>query len=162
MGIDPGLTRMGFGVVEEEGSRLTGLACDTIVTSPGDSVARRLDVVYETLTATIARWGPEAVAVERIFYKMNARTLVPVAQASGVALLVAARSGTEVYEYAPLEVKLAVVGNGAASKDQMRFMVSRLLGGSFKTDTPDAADALAVAICHLHSRKVKALGGRSR
>ena len=74
----------------------------------------------------------------------------------------AARSGAEVYEYAPLEVKLAVVGNGAASKDQMRFMVSRLLGGSFKTDTPDAADALAVAICHLHSRKVKALGGRSR
>ena len=162
MGIDPGLTRMGFGVVDEEGSRLTGLACDTIATSPGDSVARRLDVVYETLTATIARWGPEAVAVERIFYKMNARTLVPVAQASGVALLVAARSGAEVYEYAPLEVKLAVVGNGAASKDQMRFMVSRLLGGSFKTDTPDAADALAVAICHLHSRKVKALGGWSR
>src|SRR3989454_9571176 len=162
MGIDPGLTRMGLGVVEQEGSRLTALSCDTIVTSPADSVARRLDTVFEALTAVIGQWRPDAVAVERIFYKMNARTLVPVAQASGVALLVAARSGTEVYEYAPLEVKLAVVGNGAASKDQMRFMVSRLLGGAFKTETPDAADPLAVAICHLHSRKVKALGGRSR
>jgi crossover junction endodeoxyribonuclease RuvC len=159
MGIDPGLTRMGFGIVEGEGTRLTGLACGTIVTSPRDAVARRLETIQEALGGVVVQWRPDAVAVERIFYKMNARTLVPVAQASGVALLVAARSGAEVYEYAPLEVKLAVVGNGAASKEQMRFMVSRLLRGSFRTDTADAADALAVAICHLHSRKVRALGG---
>ncbi|TMK41581.1 MAG: crossover junction endodeoxyribonuclease RuvC [Actinobacteria bacterium] len=162
MGIDPGLTRMGLGVVEQEGSRLTALACETIVTSPADSVPRRLDTVFEALSAAIAKWRPDAVAIERIFYKMNARTLVPVAQASGVALLVAARAGAEVFEYAPLEVKLAVVGTGSASKDQMRFMVARLLSGSFRTDTPDAADALAVAICHLHSRKVRALGGAPR
>ena len=162
LGIDPGLTRMGVGVVEQEGSRLTALSCDTIVTSPGEPVARRLDVVFEALSEAIREWRPDAVAVERIFYKMNARTLVPVAQASGVALLVAARAGTEVYEYAPLEVKLAVVGTGSASKDQMRFMVARLLSGSFRTDTPDAADALAVAICHIHSRKVRALGGAPR
>src|SRR3982074_3482058 len=148
MGIDPGLTRMGVGVVEQEGHRLTAVACEPIVTSPADLVPRRLDAVFEALSALIEQWRPDAVAVERVFYKMNARTLVPVAQASGVALLVAARSGTEVYEYAPLEVKLAVVGHGAPSKDQMRFMVSRLLRGSFKTDTPDATDALAVAICH--------------
>src|SRR4029077_3827115 len=109
MGIDPGLTRMGLGVVEQEGNRLTALACDTIVTSPADSVARRLDTVFEALSAAIDQWRPDAVAVERIFYKMNARTLVPVAQASGVALLAAARVGAKVYEYAPLEVKLAVV-----------------------------------------------------
>src|SRR5438445_11252649 len=109
MGIDPGLTRMGFGVVEEEGSRLTGLACDTIVTSPGDSVACRLDVVYETLTATIARWGLEAVAVVRSFYKMNARTLVPGAQASGVARRVATPSVAEVAEDAPPVRELSVV-----------------------------------------------------
>src|SRR4029077_5475384 len=121
-----------------------------------------LDTVFEALSAAIAKWRPDAVAVERIFYKMNARTLVPVAQASGVALLAAARAGAKVYEYAPLEVKLAVVGTGAATKDQMRFMVARLLSGSFRTDTPDAADALAVAICHLHSRKVRALGGAPR
>ncbi|HKN48873.1 MAG TPA: crossover junction endodeoxyribonuclease RuvC, partial [Actinomycetota bacterium] len=118
--------------------------------------------VFEALSAAIAKWRPDAVAIERIFYKMNARTLVPVAQASGVALLAAARAGAEVYEYAPLEVKLAVVGTGSASKDQMRFMVARLLSGSFRTDTPDAADALAVAICHIHSRKVRTLGGTPR
>src|SRR3981081_8686 len=162
MGIDPGLTRMGVGVVEQEGQRLTAVACDTIVTSPADLVPRRLDAVFEALSALIEQWRPGAVAVERIFYKMNARTLVPVAQASGVALLVAARAGTEVYEYAPLEVTLAGVGTGSASKDQMRFMVARLLSGSFRTDTPDAADALAVAICHIHSRKVRALGGAPR
>jgi len=162
MGIDPGLTRMGVGIVEQEGSHLTALACDTIVTSPADPVSRRLDAVFEGLSASVQTWRPDAVAVERIFYKMNARTLIPVAQASGIALLVAARAGIDVFEYAPLEVKLAVVGTGAATKDQMRFMVARLLGGSFRTDTADAADALAVAICHLHSRKVRAFGGAPR
>src|SRR3981081_1538673 len=136
MGIDPGLTRMGVGVVEQEGHRLTAVACETIVTSPADPVPRRLDAVFEALSALIEQWRPDAVAVERIFYKMNARTLVPVAQASGVALLVAARAGTEVYEYAPLEVKLAVVGTGSASKDQRRVMGGRLVSGSFRPDTP--------------------------
>ena len=158
MGIDPGLTRMGVGVVEEEGGRLAAVACATIQTSPSDPVAHRLDVLYASLSETMARWQPDAVAVERIFHALNARTLVPVAQASGVALLAAARAGAEVYEYAPLEVKLAVVGTGTASKDQMRFMVNRLVTGGVRTDTADAADALAVAICHIHSRKVRALG----
>jgi crossover junction endodeoxyribonuclease RuvC len=162
MGIDPGLTRMGVGIVEQEGNRLTAVACETIVTSPGDPVARRLDAVFEALSGMLHQWRPDAVAVERIFYKMNARTLIPVAQASGIALLVAAQAGLDVYEYAPLEVKLAVVGTGSATKDQMQYMVARLLKGTFRTDTPDAADALAVAICHLHSRKVRALGGAPR
>ncbi|GAC1369799.1 MAG: crossover junction endodeoxyribonuclease RuvC [Actinomycetota bacterium] len=162
LGIDPGLTRMGIGVVEEEGCRLTALLCDTIVTSPADPVAHRLDVIASGVQAAIDAWQPDAVAVERIFFKLNAKTLIPVAQASGVALLAAARGGLEVFEYAPLEVKLAVVGNGAATKEQVQFMVSRLLKGTFRTETPDAADALAVAICHLHSRKVRAVGGRSR
>ena len=158
MGIDPGLTRMGVGVVEEEAGRLAALACTTIQTSPSDPVARRLDALYEALTEAVARWRPDAVAVERIFHALNARTLVPVAQASGIALLAAARAGAEVYEYAPLEVKLAVVGTGSASKDQVRFMVNRLVAGGVRTDTADAADALAVAICHIHSRRVRALG----
>lgn len=162
MGIDPGLTRMGVGVIEQEGSRLNALACDTIVTSPDEPVARRLARIYEALSAAVGEWRPDAVAVERIFYKMNARTLIPVAQASGVALLVAARAGCDVHEYAPLEVKLAVVGTGSATKEQMRLMVARLLSGSFRTDTADAADALAVAICHAHSRRVRALGAVPR
>ena len=162
LGIDPGLTRMGVGVVEQVGNRLHAVACDTIRTVPADPVPRRLDAVYDSLQAVIAAWEPDAVAIERIFYKMNARTLIPVAQASGVALLAAARAGLPIFEYAPLEVKLAVVGSGTATKDQMAYMVQRLLQGSIRTGTPDAADALAVAICHLHSRKVRAAGGVPR
>lgn len=162
LGIDPGLTRMGVGVVEQAGSRLTALLCDTVVTSPAEPVALRLDRIYRGVKAVIDAWSPDAVAVERIFFKMNAKTLIPVAQASGVAMLVAAQAGLEVFEYAPLQVKLAVVGNGAATKDQMQFMVTRLLKGTFTTGTPDAADALAVAITHLHSRKVRAIGDRVR
>ena len=162
LGIDPGLTRMGIGVIEQEGSRLSALACGTIVTVPADPVARRLGVIFDGVAAAIEAWEPDAVAVERIFFKMNARTLIPVAQASGVALLAVARSGREVYEYAPLEVKMAVVGNGAATKEQMRFMVQRLLRGTFHTETADAADALAVAICHCHSRRIRAVGGVPR
>jgi len=158
MGIDPGLTRMGVGVVEEEGGRLAALACTTITTSPSDPVARRLGTLFESLSEVVARWRPDAVAVERIFHALNARTLVPVAQASGIALLAATRAGAEVYEYAPLEVKLAIVGSGSASKDQVSFMVNRLVSGGVRMDTADAADALAVAICHIHSRRVRALG----
>lgn len=162
LGIDPGLTRMGYGVVEHAGSRLTALACGTVVTSPADPVPQRLEAIFDGIAEVVRAWAPDAVAVERIFYKMNARTLIPVAQASGVALLAAARVGLPVFEYAPLEVKMAVVGNGAATKEQMGFMVHRLLSGSFHPQTPDAADALAVAICHLHSRKLRAAGGVPR
>ena len=153
---------MGIGVVEQAGSRLTALASDTLTTTPDQPVARRLALIFEGVEAAIEAWQPDAVAIERIFFKLNAKTLIPVAQASGVAVLAAARSGRPVSEYAPLEVKMAVVGNGAATKEQVRFMVQRLLKGSFVTETADAADALAVAICHCHSRKIRALGGLPR
>lgn len=153
---------MGIGVVEQEGSRLAALACDTIVTVPAEPVAQRLLAIHAGVVAAIEAYRPQAVAVERVFFKMNARTLIPVAQASGVAVLAAAQAGLLVFEYAPLEVKMAVVGNGAATKDQVRFMVQRLLRGTFSTETADAADALAVAICHCHSRKVRAAGGVPR
>jgi crossover junction endodeoxyribonuclease RuvC len=153
---------MGVGVVEEEGSRLRALSCETLTTRPGDDVPDRLQAIFDGVSRLIAAWEPDAVAVERIFHAMNAKTVVPVAQASGVALLAAARSGVPVYEYAPLEVKLAVVGSGAATKDQMGYMVRRLLAGSVVASTADAADALAVAICHLHSRRVRSAGAVPR
>lgn len=162
MGIDPGLTRMGVGVVDKEGNRLRMVACDTIATAPADAVPQRLERVYAGLRELIAAWEPDTVAVERIFYAINAKTVVPVAEARGVALLAAAQSGLPVFEYAPLEVKLAIVGNGSATKDQVAFMVSRLLGGGVHARTPDAADALAVAICHLHSHRVRAAGAVPR
>ncbi|MGH2719698.1 MAG: crossover junction endodeoxyribonuclease RuvC [Actinomycetota bacterium] len=162
MGIDPGLTRMGVGVVAKEGHRLQLVSCDTIATTPADAVPARLEQLFDGVTGAIASWQPDGVAVERIFHSVNAKTLVPVAEARGVALLAAARSGLPVFEYAPLEVKLAIVGTGAATKEQIGFMVNRLLGGGVQAGTPDAADALAVAICHLHSYRMRAAGGVPR
>ena len=166
LGIDPGLTRMGYGVLEESGGRLAELAAGTFETSPEAATAGRLLLVFERLTGLIAHWAPDAVAVERVFFKVNARTAVPAMQAAGVALLAAARSGTAVQEYTPLEVKQGVAGTGTASKDQVRFMVERLIaspgpeGGRGRGS--DTTDALAVAICHVHARRIRDLEGTIR
>ena len=155
MGIDPGLTRMGYGVVEQEKSRLRTVAEGTIVTPAGGSTSKRLLDLFDRLTETIQTYDPHAVCIERLFFNLNAKTAVPVIQASGVAFVAAAQAGADVHEYTPLEVKSAVVGNGAASKDQVRFMVGRLLSIKESPLGPDAADALALAICHLHSSHLK-------
>ncbi|MGH2688262.1 MAG: crossover junction endodeoxyribonuclease RuvC [Actinomycetota bacterium] len=159
LGIDPGLTRMGYGVVEEAAGRFTELAAGTLESSPADPTPGRLLGVFDRLTELLARFEPDGVAVERVFFKVNARTAVPAMQAAGVALLVAARAGVDVEEYTPLEVKMAVAGTGTAGKEQVRFMVERLV------DSPpagtrrgaDTTDALAVAVCHLHSRHIRSL-----
>lgn len=162
LGIDPGLTRMGIGLVLQEGNHLRSLGCDTLVTRPEDPVPQRLRTIRDGLEAAVARWAPEVVAIERIFHKMNAQTVIPVAQASGVALLTAAVCELPVFEYAPLQVKMAVVGSGTATKEQVSFMVKRLLRGDPQAGTADAADALAVAICHCHSRKLAGLETAAR
>lgn len=163
LGIDPGLTRLGYGVVEEARGKLTELAAGTFETPPEMATPGRLLVTFERLTDLIAHWAPDAVAVERVFFKVNARTAVPAMQAAGIALLAAARSGAEVYEYPPLEVKRGIAGTGTATKEQVRFMVDHLVGsgdsGPGGRRGPDTTDALAVAICHLHARRIKALGG---
>jgi crossover junction endodeoxyribonuclease RuvC len=165
VGIDPGLTRMGYGVVEEAGGKLTELAAGTLESSPGDPTPDRLLEVFDRLTALLTRFEPDGVAVERIFFKVNARTAVPAMQAAGVALLVAARCCADVQEYTPLEVKMAVAGTGTAGKEQVRFMVERLVASSGSAGGrrgPDTTDALAVAICHLHSRHIRSLERRTQ
>jgi crossover junction endodeoxyribonuclease RuvC len=157
MGIDPGLTRMGVGVIEECGGRLWALDSGTLKTSPREETADRLKVLFESLSDLLREWQPQAVATERLFFKLNAQTAVPAMQASGVALLSAALAGVQVYEYTPAEVKQAVVGYGDASKNQIRFMVERILGPEAVPDSPDAADGLAVAITHLSSRRMAGL-----
>jgi crossover junction endodeoxyribonuclease RuvC len=154
MGIDPGLTRMGYGVVEQEKGRLHAVAEGTIVTPAGGRTSQRLLDLFDRLTETIRAHDPEAVCIERLFFNLNAKTAVPVIQASGVAFVAAAQAGAEVHEYTPLEVKSAVVGHGTASKDQVRFMVGRLLSIKGTPPGADAADALALAICHLHSSQI--------
>lgn len=156
LGVDPGLTRMGVGVVEEQAGRLSTLHFDTITTSSSDETSHRLAQLAQGLEAVMREYGPDAVAVETVFLKLNARTAVGAIQASGIALAAAARFGARVYEYAPSQVKQAVVGTGSATKDQVAFMVKRILDG-VSPKGADATDALAVAITCLNSSKLEDL-----
>ena len=163
MGVDPGLTRAGYAVVEQSSGNLRAIAYGTV--RGGDAeVPVQLAALRERLAATIRDHAPEAMAVERLFVTRNQRTAMRVGQASGVVLLAAAEAGLPVTEYGPLQVKQAVVGVGNATKDQVSFMVRRLLSLAEKPETADAADALALAICHLHSYRLtqRAVGGGRR
>ena len=159
LGIDPGLTRAGWGVVEEVGGRLRAIDHGTI-RADGDDVPAQLAALRTRLAGVIARTEPGEMAMERLFVTRNQRTAIRVGQASGVILLAAAEAGLPVTEYGPLQVKQAVVGVGNATKDQVTFMVRRLLGLAEKPDTADAADALALAICHLHTYRLTARAAR--
>lgn len=160
LGIDPGLTRLGFAVLEERRGRVRALTCGTVRTHATTATALRLREIGDRLDGIFEQWGPRAVAVERLFFAANASSAVGAIQASGVALAVAARYCLQVHEYTPLQVKQAVVGNGVATKKQVQFMVERLLGGRAEWDSPDAADALAVGLTHLASRKMSIAAAR--
>jgi crossover junction endodeoxyribonuclease RuvC len=150
LGIDPGLTRCGLGVVDGgAGTRVTLVDVGVIRTPAADDVARRLCALEREFEAWIARHRPDAVAVERVFSQHNVRTVMGTAQAGAVALLCAARAGLPVALHTPSEVKAAVTGSGRADKAQVTTMVTRLLRLDVRPTPADAADALALAICHL-------------
>ncbi len=150
MGIDPGLTRCGVGVVEGSVGRPMNLVHVGVVRTPADlDVARRLLLLSEGIEAAIAEHRPEAVAIERVFAQHNVRTVMGTAQASGVAMAVAARHGLGVHLHTPSEVKAAVTGSGRADKAQVGQMVTRILRLAEAPKPADAADALAIAICHV-------------
>ena len=149
LGLDPSLSSTGYGLIRAEGNRLTHLANGQLKTDPKDTLPRRLAHLAAKLDALLADYTPDAAAAEEIFVNKNPQSTLKLAQARGVVLMIAARSGIEVGEYAPTLVKKAVVGTGAADKAQVHFMVQRLLPGA-KIAGPDAADALAVAITHAH------------
>ncbi|MGH2772333.1 MAG: crossover junction endodeoxyribonuclease RuvC [Actinomycetota bacterium] len=159
MGIDPGLTRLGYGVIEEAAGKMRALDAGVVATSKTSPL--RLLAVFEQLSELMARWAPGEVAVERVFMKANQKTAIGAIQAAGIAQVTAGLGGAEVFEYAPAEVKQSVVGTGTADKNQVRFMVSRILGVE-APQVPDAADALAVAITHLHCRKLNLIGAAAR
>jgi crossover junction endodeoxyribonuclease RuvC len=154
IGIDPGLTRLGYGVVEEQAGRLVALAHGTL-RAQGADAGEKLVSLRQRLAALLAEHRPDAAAVERLFVNRNRRTATQVGRASGVAMMALSESGLPVAEYGPMEVKMSLTGYGAATKEQVAFMVKRLLSIDAEPDSPDAADALAVAICHLHSRRLK-------
>jgi crossover junction endodeoxyribonuclease RuvC len=160
LGIDPGVSRCGYGAVAAEGSRLSALACGVIRTPPSDPLPERLSALFAELEGLVAELRPVAVAVERVFFQTNVRTAMSVGQASGLAMVVAARAGVPVAQYTPNEVKQAVAGYGAAGKAQVQAMVARLLHLSEPPSPPDAADALALAICHLSAGRFRAAAGR--
>ncbi len=150
LGVDPGLTRCGVGVVEGQPGRACRLvAYDVVRTEPDGDLADRLLALDSALTAMLAAHRPDEVAVERVFSQHNVRTVMGTAQASGVAIVAAARAGLPVRTYTPSEVKAAVTGSGQADKAQVTAMVTRLLRLEVSPRPADAADALALAICHV-------------
>lgn len=159
IGLDPGLRATGWGVILADGNRLSHVAHGTIRTNPDDELAWRLRTVHDALAEVLAAWQPQAAAVEETFVNKNPSSTLKLGQVRGVVLLAPALAGLPVAEYAPTVVKKAVVGAGHADKDQVHAMVKRLLPGVTVTGA-DAADALAVAICHAHnaatSRRVMA------
>jgi len=151
LGIDPGTATTGFGLVSREGSRLTALHHGVIRTPAGLDMATRLVQIHQGIKELIEEYRPEAVAVEELFFNRNAKTFVSVSQARGAVLLTVAQCGVRVFEYTPLQVKQAVVGYGQAEKEQVQRMVKAILKMERVVRPDDAADALAVAICHIHS-----------
>ena len=156
MGIDPGLRKLGWGVIEVTGSRLRHVANGTCQTMAGGDLAARLLSLHTQLTQILQRYAPDAAAVEQTFVNKDGAATLKLGQARGIALLVPAQFGVAVGEYAPNTVKKTVVGVGHADKTQIAHMVRMQLPGCQITG-PDAADALAIAICHAHHARPPAL-----
>jgi crossover junction endodeoxyribonuclease RuvC len=152
LGIDPGLTRCGYGAVVVEGRRNRAVAAGVIRTEPSDTVPVRLHVLQLEMRALMAELSPTVVAIERVLFQHNVRTAISVGQASGIVMAEAVAVGAEVVEYSPNQVKEAVAGDGSASKDEVEAMVQALLGIKHPLRPVDAADAVALALCHLAHR----------
>jgi crossover junction endodeoxyribonuclease RuvC len=156
LGIDCGTEFTGYGVVELcPDGKLSCRTCGVIKLSPSHSLPARLATIFDRLTAIIGEHRPDDVAIEDVFYAVNAKSALKLGQARGVAMVAASSAGLEVAEYAPLAIKSAVVGYGRAEKPQVQHMVARLLNLREIPEPPDVADALAIAICHLHTSATK-------
>ena len=150
-GIDPGSERTGYGCVESDGRRHVLVACGAVAAPPGDTFPNRLARIHSELSALLTSHRPDCVAIENVCHAANVRSALKLGHARGVAMLAAVEAGCDVVEYTPAEIKRAVVGYGRAEKQQVGQMVKLLLGLHAAPSPHDAADALAVAICHLHS-----------
>jgi crossover junction endodeoxyribonuclease RuvC len=156
LGIDPGLRKTGWGVIDSEGARLSFVACGSIDPDPKLDLGTRLALLHEGLTKLMRDFSPDEAAVEETFVNADSRSALKLGAARGVAMLVPAQAGLVIGEYAPNHVKKTVVGSGHAEKQQIRLMVKVLLPKAvIKSD--DAADALAIALCHAQNRGIRAL-----
>jgi len=152
MGIDPGSIVTGFGVVALDDAGAHPIAHGSVATSSKRPLAERLVLIHDEISRQIAKHRPDEIAVESVFHAKNVRSALMLGHARGVAMLAASQAGIPVFEYAPREVKLSVVGHGNASKAQVASMVSRLLNLDIEGMREDESDAVAVAVCHCHKR----------
>jgi crossover junction endodeoxyribonuclease RuvC len=155
MGIDPGLAATGYGVVEKQGGQLRSLGFGGINTSPREALSSRLDKIYSEVRDLIERYRPDLLVLEELFFNTNARSAMVVGQARGGIILAAAHAGVGVEEYTPLQVKQTLVGHGHADKRQVEYMVRTLLHIEGDIGSSHASDALALAICHAHSERMR-------
>lgn len=151
LGIDPGYAIVGYGVVEYDNHNFTPIAYGAVTTPAGMDPNLRLEKVYDGICAIIDNYRPDAMAIEQLFFTSNQKTVIMVAEARGIILLAATKKQLPIYEYTPLQVKQAVVGYGRAIKNQVMEMTRRMLRLEKLPKPDDAADALAIAICHGHS-----------
>ncbi len=162
LGIDPGLTRCGFAALRPSGTSARAVVLGVLTTPVGLGVPERLRILAADLDELFDEVAPSSVALEQIFFQSNVRTAVAVAQASAIAMLAAARRAIPVVHYTPSQVKLAVTGSGTADKSQVQAMVQRRLGLSQPPQPADAADAAAIALCHLAADPLRRSVGASR
>lgn len=159
LGLDPGTATTGYGLVEFVRGREKMVAYGTIKTMAGTAMELRLLKIFREINDILDEYRPDAVAIEELFHHKNAKTVITVAQSRGVLLVAAAQRGLELAEYTPLQVKQAVCGYGNAEKKQVQMMVQNILKLDMVPKPDDAADALAIAICHLHSRRMNIMKG---
>jgi len=160
LGIDPGTAITGYGLVRDNEQELALLECGVITTPAGQPLPNRLQTIYQGLRDIILEHQPEEAAVEELFFSRNVKTALSVGHARGVTLLALADAGLPIFEYKPLEIKQTIAGYGGADKQQIQEMVRMLLTLDHVPQPDDAADAAAVAICHIHSAQMKALIAR--
>ena len=154
LGVDPGTHKAGVGILEADGQKYKVIYCGTIRARSKDPIAKRLLHIFDSLQTVIRGYHPDVMALETLFFAKDIRAVERIGEARACAMLAASKEGIEVVEYAPTEVKKSVTGNGRAAKEQVQFMVTRLL--NMKSDPAlDASDALAIAMCHLHNAKRK-------
>ena len=151
LGLDPGIATVGFGIIESERNKMHLIGCGAITTPAHTSLSSRLDLIYNDVNELLETFKPEVVAIEELFFNTNITTGIAVSHGRGVLLLACFRSGIPTFEYTPLQVKQAVVGYGRADKKQVIDMVKRMLNLKAAPKPDDAADAVAIAICHARS-----------
>ena len=155
LGIDPGIRTTGFGVLDSKTNKLSLVACGAINPKPSDSIPVRLNYLFEEVDEIINKFSPDVFSIEDMFYSKNVKTSMILGQARGAMIIAAAQAGLLIYEYAPKKVKMSVCGNGGASKQQVKYMVMKILSLKDIPGTMDISDAIAVGICCLNQVRLK-------